>query len=144
MAYVLTEWFPMRVLPGLATALAVALALAASPVSAQDPVYTWVDGDGVRHYAQTPPDGVRYEIRGVRDRNVGTEATAAPEAAAPQRPDDRLACERARLSLDQLNSSVPLEMDKDGDGTPERLDDTQRAEQRRLAEQAVRAFCVAG
>lgn len=132
----------MRFLAGLITTLAL---VAASPqLQAQDPVYTWVDGNGVRHYAQTPPEGVKYETRGVRDQTVGSEATKAPEPGAPQRPDDRVACERARLSLDQLNSDVPLEMDKDGDGKPEPIDTDQRAEQKRLAEQAVRAYCNSG
>ena len=133
----------MRVLASLITLLA--LAAVAPPLQAQDdPVYTWVDATGVRHYAQTPPEGVKYETRGVRDQTVGSEATKAPEAAGPQRPDDRVACERARLALDQLNSDVPLEMDRDGDGKPEPIDATQRAEQKRLAEQAVRAYCAAG
>ncbi len=131
----------MRLLAGLIT---VALLAATPALHAQDPVYTWVDGNGVRHYAQTPPEGVKYETRGVRDQAVGSEATKAPEPAGPQRPDDRVACERARLALDQLNSDVPLEMDRDGDGTPEPVDATQRAEQKRLAEQAVRAYCAAG
>jgi hypothetical protein len=132
----------MRLLAGLITAAA--LATASPLINAQDPVYTWVDGNGVRHYAQTPPEGVKYETRGVRDQNVGSEATKAPEAAGPQRPEDRLACDRARLALDQLNSDVPLEMDRDGDGKPEPVDATQRAEQKRLAEQAVRAYCNSG
>lgn len=131
----------MRLLAGLIT---VALFAATPALHAQDPVYTWVDANGVRHYAQTPPEGVKYETRGVRDQAVGSEATKAPEPAAPQRPDDRVACERARLALDQLNSDVPLEMDRDGDGTPEPVDAAQRAEQKRLAEQAVRAYCANG
>lgn len=131
----------MRLLAGLIT---VALFATSPTLNAQDPVYTWVDGNGVRHYAQTPPEGVKYETRGVRDQSVGTEATQAPEPAEPQRPDDRVACERARLALDQLNSDVPLEMDRDGDGKPEPVDATQRAEQKRLAEQAVRAYCASG
>ena len=124
-------------------ALALAIALA-TPAFAQDPVYTWVDAQGVRHYSQTPPDGVKYETRGVRDQVVGTEAAKAPERpdASPTAAQDRVACERARLALEQLNSEIPLEMDKDGDGTMERIDDAQRTQQRRLAEQAVRAFCV--
>jgi len=131
----------MRLLAGLIT---VALFAATPALNAQDPVYTWVDANGVRHYAQTPPEGVQYETRGVRDQAVGTEATQAPEPAEPQRPDDRVACERARLALDQLNSDVPLEMDRDGDGKPEPVDASQRAEQKRLAEQAVRAYCASG
>lgn len=133
----------MRSLAGLITALA--LVAASSPLHAQDPVYTWVDSNGVRHYAQTPPDGVAYETRGVRDQTVGSEATKAPETATtPQREEDRRACERARLALEQLNSSVALEMDRDGDGKPEPVDDTMRAEQKRLAEQAIRAYCDSG
>jgi hypothetical protein len=128
----------MRLLAGLIT---VALFAAAPVLNAQDPVYTWVDGNGVRHYAQTPPEGVKYETRGVRNQTVGTEATKAREAAAPERPEDRVSCERARLALEQLNSDAPLQMDRDGDGNPEPLDATQRAEQKRLAEQAVRAYC---
>ncbi|HAI58253.1 MAG TPA: hypothetical protein DCM32_00030 [Xanthomonadaceae bacterium] len=138
----------MRRLPGL-PALALAAALAALPASAEDLVYTWIDRNGVRHYAQTPPDGVRYEVLGVRDRVVGTERPAAPEAAgggaeAAARAQDQRACERARLALEQLNSDMPLEMDQDGDGTMERITDDQRAQQRRLAEQSVRAFCGTG
>jgi hypothetical protein len=134
----------MRFLAGLITV--VALAAASSTLKAQDPVYTWVDGNGVRHYAQTAPEGVKYEVRGVRDQTVGTEATKAPEpvAASPAAEQDRVACERARLSLEQLNSDVPLTMDRDGDGEMEPIDDAQRAEQKRLAEQAVRAYCNAG
>ena len=132
--------------PGLpALALALVAGLLALPALAEDPVFTWVDRNGVRHYAQTPPDGVRYEVIGVRDRAIGTET--APAGPAPTGPEaaalaqDRRACERARLALDQLDANVPLEIDADGDGTMERLSDEQRAQQRRLAEQSVRAFC---
>lgn len=139
----------MRRLSRLITVLA--LAAAASQLAAQDPVYTWVDGNGVRHYAQTPPDGVKYEIRGVRDQTVGTEAApvaqapdTATAAAAAESAKDQQACERARLALEQLDSNVALQMDMDGDGTPETMNDDQRATQRRLAERAVRAFCNSG
>ena len=83
-------------------AIALALGLSAAAASAQDPVYTWVDAQGVRHYSQTPPDGVKYETRGVRDQVVGTEATATPQrpGASPTAEQDRVACERARLSLE--------------------------------------------
>ncbi len=123
---------------------ALSFGLLALPALAEDQVYTWVDGSGVRHYAQTPPDGIAYEVRGINDPILGTKALPAPQPQGPQRPEDRRACERARLALDQLTSNVPLEMDQDGDGTLEPLDDTQRAEQRRLAEQSVRAFCNSG
>ena len=126
-----------------AFAAALALLLAAPSAFAQESVYTWVDAQGVRHYSQTPPDGVRYETRGIRDRPVGTSAsTGAPATPAPPAAD-QIACDRARLSLAQLDSNTPLEMDKDGDGKPEALTAEDRAAQRRLAEQAIRAYCVA-
>lgn len=127
---------------------ALALLLAALPLAAEDPVFTWVDAQGVRHYAQTaPPAGVRYEVRGVRNDPIGTTTPAAPAtaanaaASAPVNPEDQRSCERARLSLAQLASDQPLTMDRDGDGTAEPLSDEDRAAQRRLAEQAIRAFC---
>ncbi|MCZ8113776.1 DUF4124 domain-containing protein [Silanimonas sp.] len=129
----------MRLLAGLITLFA--LVAVSSPLQAQDPVYTWVDSNGVRHYAQTPPEGVKYETRGVRTQTVGTEAAKPSETDGAIRPEDRASCERSRLALDQLNSDAPLQMDRDGDGKPEPLDATQRAEQKRLAEQAVRAYC---
>lgn len=126
----------MRLLAGLITAIA----LVGAPVAlhAQDPVYTWVDANGVRHYSQTPPDGVRYETRGVRDERVGSEA---PQGEATPTNPDQAACDRSRLALEQLQSGAALQMDKDGDGTPEPLSDADRAEQTRRAQQAVRAYC---
>ena len=128
----------MRLLAGLITLLA--LAAASSPLQAQDPVYTWVDANGVRHYAQTPPEGVQYETRGIRDRTVGTEANRAP--AAPTRTTEEvIACDRARVALQQLSGPALVEMDKDGDGTLEPLTAEEKAQQRRLSEQAVAAYC---
>ncbi|MBS3897177.1 DUF4124 domain-containing protein [Silanimonas sp.] len=121
-----------------------ALLLAALPLAAEEPVFTWVDAQGVRHYAQTPPaEGIPYEVRGVRNEPIGTTVPAAPEAAARAAvsPEDQRSCERARLSLAQLDSEQPLTMDRDGDGTAEPLSAEDRAAQRRLAEQAIRAFC---
>jgi len=123
-----------------------ALLLVALPLAAEEPVFTWVDAQGVRHYSQTAPtDGVRYEVRGVRNEPVGTTAPTTPEPAirAAVSPEDQRSCERARLSLAQLDSEQPLTMDRDGDGTAEPLSAEDRAAQRRLAEQAVRAFCPA-
>ncbi|MCE2944028.1 MAG: DUF4124 domain-containing protein [Lysobacteraceae bacterium] len=122
--------------------VALALLLAAPVAHAQDPVYTWVDAQGVRHFSQTPPEGVQYEVRGVRDRAVGTNAAASPAGPTPPSQDQQ-ACDRARLSLAQLDSNAPLLIDKDGDGKSEPLTPEDRAAQRQLAEQAIRAYCVA-
>jgi len=125
----------------LTAPLTLALLLLASSLAAQEPIYTWVDAQGVRHFSQTAPVGVRYEVRGVRNEPVGTTAPTAPQAAAAPSAEDQRACERARLALAQLDSDQPLEMDRDGDGTAEPLSAEDRAAQRRLSEQAVRAFC---
>lgn len=128
----------MRLMPGLAALLA--LGLAAAPALAQDPVYTWVDANGVRHYAQTPPDGVRYETRGIRDSRVGT-STATPPPGPTRTTEEVIACDRARVALQQLSGPALVQMDKDGDGTPETLTAEEKAQQRRLSEQAVAAYC---
>jgi hypothetical protein len=141
MGHVLLERPPMRRVPRLAALIA--LGLLASAVAAQDPVYTWVDGSGVRHYAQTPPDGVKYEIRGVRDRPLGSDAPPAAAEGDGRTPEEVRACDRARLAVQQLNSNIALEMDKDGDGKPEALTPEDRNQQRRLAEQSVAAYCGA-
>lgn len=119
--------------------LALGMALA-TPLLAQDPVYTWVDANGVRHYAQTPPTGVKYEVRGIRDRPMGS-ATAEAEAAPARTAEEVLACDRARVALQQLNANTVVMMDKDGDGKPEPLTPEERARQIRLSEQAVAAYC---
>lgn len=126
----------MRLLAGLIT---VALFAATPALHAQDPVYTWVDANGVRHYAQTPPEGVQYETRGIRDRTVGTEANR-PRLPRRARPEV-IACDRARVALQQLSGPALVEMDKDGDGKPEPLSPEEKAQQRRLSEQAVAAYC---
>ena len=127
----------IRPLPFLALALACSVAGAAL---AEDPVFTWVDNSGVRHYAQSAPEGVKYEIRGIRDQQVGTQGVEAAPAA--RNAGEQQACERAQLALSQLQSAGPLEMDRDGDGTMEPLTPEDRATQQRLAEQAVRAYCA--
>lgn len=128
----------MRLLAGLITI--VALAAASPSLKAQDPVYTWVDGNGVRHYAQTAPDGVKYEVRGIRDRSLGSDTAQTP--AAPTRTaEEIIACDRARVALQQLSGNALVQMDKDGDGTLEPLSAEEKAQQRRLSEQAVAAYC---
>lgn len=127
----------MRLLAGLIT---VAIFAAPPVLHAQDPVYTWVDNNGVRHYAQTPPDGVKYETRGIRDRFVGTDGAVTPQAPA-RTAEEVIACDRARVALQQLSGPALVEMDKDGDGKPEPLTPEEKAQQRRLSEQAVRAYC---
>ena len=129
----------MRRPAGFLTALCLTLALSA-PAVGQDPVYTWVDGNGVRHYSQTPPNGIRYETRNLRDQTVGTRGPETP--AAPTRTaEEVIACDRARVALQQLSGPGMVQMDKDGDGTLETLTSEEKAQQRRLSEQAVAAYC---
>ena len=51
----------------------------------------------------------------------------------------------ARKNLDTLGHQGPVQQDTDGDGKPDAtLDDTARANQRALAEAAVKAYCKPG
>lgn len=76
-------------------ALGLALALIAQAAPAADQVYRWVDGQGVVHYGDHPPEGVKATLVGVKPNTVqiaspepasrpatGEEA-ADPEAAEP-------------------------------------------------------------
>ncbi len=123
-------------------ALIPAALLAASALSAQETVYQWKDANGVTHYSQTPPENQRYDARQIRDRNLGSVAQKT-DVASVRTPEEIAACDRARLSLQQLNSNFLVTMDKDGDGKPEPLSAEEKAAQRRLSEQAVAAYCEA-
>lgn len=120
-------------------ALAAALALAAAPAFAQqaNEVYQWTDANGVTHYSQTPPARGSYEHRVIN--SAGTATTATPAAqAAPESPQ----CATARENIAMLEGGGDVEMDTDGDGTPDHvLDAAQRAAQLELARAAVKAYC---
>ena len=99
-------------------------------------VYQWKDAKGVLHSSDKPPPGQKYETRRI-DQRGQTVDTAPAEKAAPN-PQ----CLTAQQNLSLLSSGVEVQQDTDGDGKPDvTLDDQGRANQKALAEAAVKAYC---
>jgi len=111
------------------------LLLLAAGASATD-LYKWKDAQGVTHYSESPPSGQKYESRRIDNRGiVGAAEEAAPAAESPN-------CTTARANLKTLAGKGPVMKDTDGDGKGDaQLDDTERANQRELAEAAIKAYC---
>jgi len=111
------------------------LLLLAAGASATD-LYKWKDAQGVTHYSESPPTGQKYESRRIDNR--GTVSTAEEAAPAPEPAN----CTAARGNLKTLAGKGPVMKDTDGDGKADvQLDDTERANQRELAEAAIKAYC---
>ena len=101
-------------------------------------VYQWKDAQGVTHYADSPPPNQQVKNRRIDDRGapVAEEATVGKSVDNPQ-------CTTARLNLQILAGNTGVQQDTDGDGKPDKvLDDNDRANQRSLAEAAVKAYCT--
>ena len=119
----------MRALTCLACLLLAATAHAAE-------VYKWKDANGVTHYSETPPArGKAFETR---------QQAREPGAAAPAATAEPVSaqCTTARANQTLLAGSGPLMQDTDDDGKPDApLAEADRANQRTLAEAAVKAWC---
>ena len=101
-------------------------------------VYQWKDAQGVSHYADSPPPGQQAKNRRIDNRGapVAEDATVGKSVENPQ-------CATARLNLQILAGSSGVQQDTDGDGKPDKvLNDDDRANQRNLAEAAVKAYCT--
>jgi len=100
------------------------------------PVYKWKDANGVTQYSESPPAGKAFETR-QQAREPRSATPAAPGAAV-----ESAQCTTARANLALLAGTGPLMHDTDGDGTPDaRLPEADRANQRTLAETAVKTWC---
>jgi hypothetical protein len=100
-------------------------------------VYQWKDAQGVTHYADSPPPNQQVKDRRIDDRGapVVEGATAGKTVENPQ-------CTTARLNLQVLAGNSRVQQDTDGDGKPDTaLNEDDRANQRGLAEAAVKAYC---
>lgn len=127
----------MRPLPCLSL---LALCLAAASATQAQQVYQWKDKNGVTHYADSPPPNQE-----VQNRRINQYGAPAAEAAPTGKPIEHPQCAAARKNLDILGQQGPVQQDTDGDGKPDAtLDDTARANQRALAEAAVKAYCKPG
>lgn len=125
---------PAVVLPALT--LGIPLLLASLSAQAA-PVYQWKDAKGVTHYSDKPPSGENY-----KDRHIDPRGEPAPQAQAVGKPAEDPQCTQARRNLELLSSSNPvMQTGADGKATGQALDETQRANQRALAEAAQKAYC---
>ncbi|WAC63054.1 DUF4124 domain-containing protein [Pseudoxanthomonas sp. SL93] len=125
----------MRVLPCLSVT---ALCLAAALTAQAQQIYQWKDSKGVTHYSDSPPPNQQAQNR----RITPTGATVAEAKPAGQAVENAQ-CTTARKNLEILGNKGPVQQDTDGDGKPDAtLDDTARANQRGLAEAAVKAYCT--
>ena len=121
------------------------LALCSAAASAAGEVYKWTDDEGRVHYTDAPPDGRDYER--IKVRGVVARADAQPEAdapaaeAKPAAPTRQSNCEIAKKNLETFRTSTAISMDRDGDGTPEPLDDAERAKELARNEELARLLC---
>ena len=102
-------------------------------------VYQWKDAQGVSHYADSPPPDQQVKNRRIDNRGapVAEEAAVGTSVENPQ-------CITAKLNLQILAGNTGVQQDTDGDGKPDKtLNDEDRANQRGLAEAAVKAYCTA-
>lgn len=100
-------------------------------------IYQWKDAQGVTHYADSPPPNQQ-----VKDRRIDNRGAPVAEETAVGKSVENPQCTTARLNLQVLAGSGGVQQDTDGDGKPDKtLDDDDRANQRGLAEAAVKAYC---
>lgn len=131
-----------RVLPLLPVLGALAFA---GPVSAQ-PAYKWTDENGVVHYSdQPPPDNAkaeRVDLRagGPRAERPEEDVEAAPTEGARSAQSVN-ACEAARRNITVLEENSRVQMDLDGDGTPEELTPEQREQELERARGLAALLC---
>jgi hypothetical protein len=133
--------------------LLLALAFAASGPAAAQKVYKWVDKNGVVHYADAPPEGVKFERVNVStgqarteregedgaEGEEGAQGDAAATAAAPAEVSPQ--CRQAQANLDTLQNNRRVRKDVDGDGEPEEISGDALREEVERARKLVEAYC---
>ena len=113
------------------------LASACAPAFAQK-VYQWKDAKGVTHYSDSPPPDQK-----VKDRRIDNRGEPVVEATAVGKSIESPQCATAKLNLLVLAGKNTVQQDTDGDGKPDKtLGDDDRANQRELANAAVKAYCA--
>lgn len=100
-------------------------------------IYQWKDANGVTHYSDSPPPTQDYQ-----NRNVDASVPPPASAADAKPPVENTACADARANLEMLAGDREVGLDTDGDGKVDStLDAAQRADQKQLAEAAIRVHC---
>ena len=92
---------------------------------------------GVTHYSDSPPPSQQYQ-----DRRIDNRGEPLPQDVAAGKPVESPQCITAKLNLSLLAGKGAVQQDTDGDGKPDKvLGDEDRANQRNLADAAVKAYC---
>ena len=132
-----TRLFPV-ILRGSLRACALLILASTCTTALAGKVYQWKDAQGVSHYADSPPPNQQVKNRRIDNRGapVADEASVGKSVENPQ-------CITAKLNLQILAGNTGVQQDTDGDGKPDKvLNDDDRANQRGLAEAAVKAYCT--
>lgn len=145
----------MRPFPALAT-LALALMFTTSAALAAGEVYKWTDDDGVAQYTDSPPDGRPFTV--VNTGKSKAPAAAQPESQAidpatgepiPAAPpvaktgSAEANCATAMTNVDNLTRYTDVNMDRNGDGTPEKLSEDERKSELERSQTLVKLYCAA-
>lgn len=130
--------------------LALAAVFAATAAQAAGEVYKWTDDAGVVQYTDSPPDGrpfSKVKTSGRASATVAPVDPAAGEAATaaatpPPAPGTATAnCAAARQNVENISRFAEVTMDRDGDGTPEKLTAEQRTEELQRNQNLVTLYC---
>lgn len=115
------------------------LLMVATAATATD-MYRWKDHNGVTHYSESPPLSKTQEFRSFVIQNPKTPSQSnIADKPVNQSP----ACLNARHNLQLLSTNSKVMIDIDGDGKSETpLNADQVAQQKALAEEAVKASCI--
>ena len=134
----------MRLLP--ATAL---LLLFAAPAFGAGAVYKWTDDKGVVQYTDAPPEGREFtklaspSPRPAPEPAVDAEPAATPAAPPAAPPGTAQAnCESARRNVENITRFTEISMDRDGDGTPEKLSAEERAKELERNQALAKVYCT--
>ena len=95
-------------------ALALGIALVATPLLAQQRIYQRKDANGVSQYTDGRPES-QYTVRNVN--NSGTPAPTATPVA-----EENAQCKGVRNNLTRLQGSEAIGIDTNGDGKPDAWD----------------------
>lgn len=131
--------FSLR-LPACGIALLIGLALACSPLLAQQQqtVYQWKDSNGVTHFADAPPS------QAYKKRDINARSGTAIEKVEVKKSGNDVSCDNARANLANLRGQGPVGIDNDGDGKADaNMSAEQRANQIELNEAMIKANCSA-
>ncbi len=116
-------------------ALALGIALVATPLLAQQRIYQRKDANGVSQYTDVRPES-QYTVRNVN--NSGTPAPTATPVA-----EENAQCKGVRNNLTRLQGSEAIGIDTNGDGKPDRnITADERKTQIELNQAAVKAYCT--